>query len=81
MLDALTELEHTSLKLQDSQLTPPEAAHCLISLKYDFQPVTQNSEEFYEWSQNVANKLYFKGIKLKFGKVHISQQDSTQKLI
>jgi hypothetical protein len=46
-LDALTELEHPSLKLHDIQLTPPEARR-LISLKYDFQPVTQNPEEVYE---------------------------------
>jgi hypothetical protein len=33
MLDALTELEHLTLKLQDRKVTLPEAHH-LISQKY-----------------------------------------------
>jgi hypothetical protein len=80
-LDALTELEHPSLKLQDSQFTLAEAHHLMCLKFYDFQPVTQNPWEFYEHSLNTANKLAFKGIKLEFGKVHnISQQDFIQKL-
>jgi hypothetical protein len=78
MLDALTELEHLSLKLQDRKVTL-SGAHCLISQKY--QSMTQNPWEFYEEAQNAASKLEFKGIKLEFGKVHkISQQDFFQKL-
>jgi hypothetical protein len=79
MLDALTELEHLSLKLQDRKVKLPEA-YRLICHKYVFRSVTQNPGEFYE-AQNAANKLDFKGIKLEFGKVHkINQQDFFQKL-
>jgi hypothetical protein len=60
MLDALTELEHLSLRLQDRKVTLPEAYH-LISQKYHvFQSMTQNPGEFYEEVQNAANKLEFK---------------------
>jgi hypothetical protein len=81
MLDALTKLQHLSLKLQDRNVTLSEAHH-LISQKYHvFQSMTQNPGEFYEAAQNAANKLEFKEIKLEFGKAHkISQQDFFQKL-
>jgi hypothetical protein len=60
MLDALTELEHLSLKLHDRKVTFPEA-HRLISQKYHvFQSMTQNPGEFYEEARNAANKLEFK---------------------
>jgi hypothetical protein len=58
----------------------PEA-HRLISLKYYLQPDLKNPWDFYEESQNAANKLAFEGIKLEFGKAHISQQDFIQKMI
>jgi hypothetical protein len=46
MLDALTELEHLSLKLQDRKVTLAEAHH-LISQKYHvFQSVTQTQGNF-----------------------------------
>jgi hypothetical protein len=79
MLDALTELEYLTLKLQDRKVTLPEAHH-LISQKYHvFQKMTQNPQEFYEETQNAANKLEFKGIKLQFGKLHkITHQDFFQ---
>jgi hypothetical protein len=55
--DALTELEHLSLKLQDRKVTLSEAER-LISQKYHvFQSVTQNLGEFCEEAQNAANKL------------------------
>jgi hypothetical protein len=81
MLDALTELEHLSLKLQDRKVTSPED-HYLISQKYHvFQSVTQNPGEFYEEALNAANELEFKRIKLEFGKVHkINQLDFFEKL-
>jgi hypothetical protein len=82
MLDALTDLEHLSFKLQDRKVTLPES-HRLISHKYHvLQSMTQNPGEFCEEAQNAGNKLEFKGIKLEFGKVHkISQQDFFQKII
>jgi hypothetical protein len=81
MLDALTELEHLSFKLQDRKVALPEA-HRLISQEcHVFQSMTQNPGEFYEEAQNAANKLEFRGIKLEFGKVHKTrQQEFFQKL-
>jgi hypothetical protein len=81
MLDALTELEHLSLKLQDRKVTLPEVHRLIYQNYHVFQSMTQNPGEFYEEAQNSANKLEFKEIKLEFGKVHkISQQDFFQKL-
>jgi hypothetical protein len=80
MLDAMTELEHLSLKLEHRKVTLREA-HRPISQKYRAsQTMTQNPGKFYEEAQNAASKQEFKGMKLEFGKAHkISQQDFFQK--
>jgi hypothetical protein len=81
MLDALTELERLSLKLQDRKVTLIKAHHLISQIYHVSHSVTQTPGEFYEETQNAVNMLEFKGIKLEFGKVHkISQQDLFLKL-
>jgi hypothetical protein len=67
LLDALTELEHLSLKLQ---------------VKVNFSEtscvsITQNPGESYEKASNASKKLKFQ--ETEFGKAHMSQQYFFQK--
>jgi hypothetical protein len=58
-LHALTEREYLSLKLQDRKVTLPEAQRFISQKCNVFLSVTQNSREFYQEAQNIADKLEF----------------------
>jgi hypothetical protein len=78
LLNALPELEHLSLKLQEKKITLLEAHH-LVSVKYHvFQSMANNPGEHYSEVLAAVDKL---GVRLEQGKVQkISEQQFFQKL-
>jgi hypothetical protein len=81
LFDAVTELEHLSLKLQEKKITLPEAHH-LVSVEYHvFQSMANNPGEYYSEVLTTVDKLEFKGVRLEHGKVQkITEQQFFQKL-
>ena len=81
LFDALTELEHLSLKLQEKKITLPEAHHLVLVKYHVFQSMANNPGEYYSEVLTAADKLEFKGVSLEHGKVQkISEQQFFQKL-